>query len=829
VSACCGKCFHCKGALPAQPLSVEIDGKTERVCSTACASTISDIIKSGLGDFYKHRESPDADIAKPHKPVEHWETYERPAVMREFVREADNGEQIADLLVQGVHCAACTWLIENSLSKTAGVESIEVNPVTTRAELRWNPQRVHLAELLRKIEQLGYTPVPFTELKAQLATEQEKRLTLRRLLVAGLGMMQVVSYAIAMYAGAFQGMDPDIQEFFRLISLVVATPVVLYSGAPFFTGAWRNIRSMHMGMDVPVALAIGAAWSASVWNTFAGSGEVFFDSATMFVFFLSGTRYLEATGRHRAFDLTHSLAQHIPCTAMRITESGREEVGVMELEPGDTLLVAQGMAFPADGILLADSAQIDEAMLTGESIPVRRRKGDAVAAGTVNAGDAVHICVNKIGSDTVIAQIGRLVTQAGHDKPKLAQLTDRIAAVFVSAVLLTSIITGILWWQTDPSRAFEIVLTVLVVSCPCALALATPAALAVATSTLARNGFLIRRGNALQVLAKVQHFVFDKTGTLTDNALEIETTVVRDGMPASRALEIAASLEANSAHPIARAFRGTDNVYPATQLNAVAGGGLEGRIDTELFRIGTLEFVTKLAPGGDEKDSKLARSNPEQRNVFLGGESGLIARFEISEHLREGAITALHALSSKGIAVTIASGDQAIAVKRLAERIGVTDWNAGMLPEQKLALVRRLQADGATVAAVGDGINDSPVLAGADVSIAMGSGTTVAQHSADCVWLGTQLTGLDSAVTMAKKAIRIVRQNLIWALCYNLLAIPLAVSGQIAPWMAALGMSLSSLFVMLNALRLGASVPVSAAPAAQRTGDEAQAELELAT
>ena len=218
-------------------------------------------------------------------------------------------------------------------------------------------------------------------------------------------MMQVVSYAIAMYAGAFQGMDPDIQEFFRLISLVVATPVVLYSGAPFFTGAWRNIRSMHMGMDVPVALAIGAAWSASVWNTFAGSGEVFFDSATMFVFFLSGTRYLEAAGRHRAFDLTHSLAQHIPCTAMRITESGREEVGVMELEPGDTLLVAQGMAFPADGILLADSAQIDEAMLTGESIPVRRRKGDAVAAGTVNAGDAVHICVNKIGSDTVIAQI----------------------------------------------------------------------------------------------------------------------------------------------------------------------------------------------------------------------------------------------------------------------------------------------------------------------------------------------------------------------------------------------------------------------------------------
>jgi len=829
VSECCAKCFHCKGPLPAQPLPAEIDGKSVSVCSVECANTIGDIVKSGLGDFYKDRESPGSDVAKPRKPVEHWETYERPAVMREFVRNGDNGKLIADLLVQGVHCAACTWLIENTLAKVAGVESIAVNPVTTRAELCWDPRRVRLADLLRKIEHLGYTPVPFTEQRAQLATEQEKHVAMRRLLVAGLGMMQVVSYAIAMYAGAFQGMDPDIQEFFRLISLVVATPIVLYSGAPFFAGAWRNLRSLHMGMDVPVALAIGAAWSASVWNTFAGSGEVFFDSATMFVFFLSGTRYLEAAGRHRAFDLTHALAQYIPCTATRLTKAGREEVGVIELEPGDTVLIAQGMAFPADGKLLDASAQVDEAMLTGESVPVQRGKGDAVIAGTVNAGTAVRMCVDKIGTDTVIAQIGRLVTQAGHDKPQLAQLTDRIAAIFVTAVILTAAVTGLVWWQTDPSRAFEIVLTVLVVSCPCALALATPAALAVATSTLARNGFLIRRGDALQVLAKVQHFVFDKTGTLTDNALEIEKIFVRDDIPVDEARAIAASLEASSAHPIARAFRGAENVYPATQVHVIPGGGLQGRVATGLFRIGTLEFVTELAPGETSGDRDLRRSNPDQRNVFLGGESGLIARFEIIEHLREGTAAALEALRSRGISVTIASGDQATAVNRLAERIGVADWHAGMLPEQKLALVRTLQAAGATVAAVGDGINDSPVLAGADVSIAMGSGTTVAQHSADCVWLGSQLSGLDSAVTMAKKAMQIVRQNLIWALCYNALAIPLAMSGAIVPWMAALGMSLSSLFVMLNALRLGATLPATGLALNQRGNSAAQGNLGLAT
>jgi Cu2+-exporting ATPase len=802
MSSCCSKCFHCGGNLPQESLTADFQGNAVPVCSADCRNTVADIVASGLSDFYARRDNPDANT-ELHKPVENWETLERPAVMREFVREADDGDLIADLLIQGVHCAACTWLIESTLGRTAGVRTIEVNPVTTRAELRWNPGQVTLADLLRAIESIGFIPVPFTEQQTQAIAEEDKRQALRRLVVAGLGMMQVTSYAIAMYAGAFQGMDPQIQEFLRLISLLVATPIVLYSGAPFFSGALRNLRTRHIGMDVPVALAIGSAWAASVWNTFIGSGEVYFDSATMFVFFLSGTRYLEAAGRYRAFDLTHALAQHIPCTATRLTATGTEEVGVMELETGDTALVAEGLAFPADGTLLDDTAQVDESMLTGESVSVRRRRGDSVVAGTVNLGSTVQICVEKTGASTVLAQIGRLATQAGKEKPQLIQLTDRIASVFVSIVLVVAALAGIVWWQIDPGRAFEVVLCVLVVSCPCALALATPAALTVATSSMARIGFLVRRAGALPALAASRQIVFDKTGTLTENSLEIESIATTGNLDQQRAMAIAAALEAGSAHPIARAFINQVRCEPAASLRSVPGGGLEGLVDGEWFRIGTYEFAKELSGTGT---AELAATDSATRSVYLASNAGVLARFTISERLREGAANTITALKNMGINVAIASGDQAAAVEALATRVGVADWQAEMLPEQKLERVRNLQAAGGTVTAVGDGINDSPVLAGADVSIAMGNGTSIAQHSADCVWLGNQLTGLDGVFVAARRTMAIVRQNLVWALFYNLLAIPLAVGGMLAPWMAALGMSLSSLLVMLNALRLGTAI-----------------------
>ncbi len=742
------------------------------------------------------------------QPQQNWEVFERPAVMREFVRTADDGSLIADLLVHGVTCAACTWSIETTLNRMDGVISIEVNPVTTRAELRWDPDKVRLVDLLRAISELKFRPMPFTDKATQDAAEQNRRVALRRLLVAGLGMMQVTSYAVAMYAGAFQGMDPEIEYFLRLISLLVATPIVFYSGAPFFQGAWRSLQTRHPGMDLPVALAIGGAWLASVWNTWTNGGEVYFDSATMFVFFLSGTRYLEAAGRYRALDLTHALAQQLPCTALRLTSDGQEEVGVMELETGDRVRVPAGVAFPADGVLCAANARVDESMLTGESVPVTRQRGDSVIAGTVNTGDSAEIRVQKTGPDTVLAQIGRLVTQAGRDRPQMVELTDRIASVFVSAVIVVATLTALIWWQLDADRVFSVVLSVLVVTCPCALALATPAAFTVATSRLARDGFLVRRAGSLQRLAGIDRIVLDKTGTLTDNNLHIGSIATRSGISAADALKLAAALEAGSAHPIARAFRTPGPALTATQVKATAGGGLQGSIDGHTYRIGNLRFVCEDWGTGDEFGLV---TDTESRRIYLADQQGLLACFDINENLRAGAAAMIAALKFSGIEAIIASGDQPGPVAALAAELGDVDWQAGMLPEDKLQLVRELQAQQHKVAAVGDGINDSPVLAGADVSIAMGSGTSIAQHSADCVWLGNRLDGLENAFALARQTMRVVKQNLGWALGYNLLAVPLAVTGNIEPWMAALGMSLSSVVVMLNALRLGNSRQHSAA------------------
>ncbi len=806
------KCFHCGEAVPPDSaVAVMIDGAERSVCGEACREVVELIAARGLGRFYRFRDGPTQPAAQRDQAEGRWRGYDRPVLQREFVTEHGDGTRSAHLLLQGVRCAACAWLIDSAMRAVPGVRSVVVDPVTTRAELTWNPAEVLLSELLAQLARLGYTPFPHTEDEAERVAVAERRASLKRLIVAGLGMMQVTSFAVAMYAGAFQNMETEIREFLRLISLVVATPVVFYAGWPFFVRAWLNLREGALGMDVPVSLAIGFAYVASVWNTFVGSGEVYFDSATMFVFFLSGARYLEMMGRHRALSLTGSLARHVPNTATRIVDGVAEDVGVMELLPGDRLLIQPGKALPADGRLLSDEARLDESILTGESTPVRKFTGDPVVAGSLNLTHAAEIEVRRVGAETVMAQIGRLVTSAREQRPRLVEIADRVASWFVGAVLIIASLVGLVWWQIAPERTFEIVLAVLVVTCPCALALATPAVFAVATSALARRGFMIRRAGAVQTLSRVTGVVFDKTGTLTVHERIAPVVTTRGAASAAEALEIAAALEACSEHPLARAFPAPRVAGRAGSVRAEPGAGLEGRVDGRAYRIGTLDFVGALSGTAPET----VADDAERRVVYLGDESGPIAEFDIAERARDGARDDLRRLAELGLDVTIASGDRAASVKALAARLGVDSTLAGLKPEEKLRFVRDLQQRGFIVAMVGDGINDSPVLAGADVSVAMGSGTSLAQHSADCVLMSRTLEPLPAAVTLARHAMTVVRQNLTWAICYNLVALPLAATGVLAPWMAALGMSGSSLLVTMNALRVGRPPrPARAAPAA---------------
>ncbi|MEZ5563251.1 MAG: heavy metal translocating P-type ATPase [Gammaproteobacteria bacterium] len=792
-------CFHCGTAINGPIASrLQIDGESVALCSTACEEIATRIRDKGLTGFYRFRTGTSAPAGKDAGSAR-WASYDREALQREFVSTHSDGSREAQLLLQGVRCAACSWLIERAMAAVPGVREIAVDPLTTRTRLRWDPAITRLGELLERIAVLGYDPYPYTEDEAGRAAILERRAALPRLIVAGLGMSEVMGYAIALYGGALHDADQTIHQFLRLVSLLVATPVVFYAGAPFFSGALRGLRLGRPGMDVPVGLAIAAAYIASVWNTFRGSGEIYFDSAVMFVFFLSCARFLEMSGRHRALSLTGALARHLPRVATRLRDGRPEIVGVVELEAGDLVLVPPGQSVPVDGRLVSASARVDESLLTGESRPVRKATGDPVIAGSINLLGAATVCVERVGAGTVLAQIGRLIAVAREERPRLVEITDRVAVWFVSGVLVLAAATGLAWWLLDPSRAFDVVLAVLVVTCPCALALATPAAFTVGMSALARRGVLLRRAGALEMLSRVTDMVFDKTGTLTEHSAGIHRIETFAGEDPEQMLELAALLESHSEHPLARAFPSPATAAPVTDVVAAPGQGLEGLVAGEALRIGTRAFV--LGRGSDGRDDGDGESATQ--SVYLGRESRLMARFEIAERVRAEAPATLAALRAAGITLRVASGDQPGPVRAAADRLGVAAWHAGLAPSGKLELVRKLQRDGHIVGMVGDGINDSPVLAGADVSIAIGTGTSLAQHAADCILMGPGLGALPEALAHSRRTMHIVRQNLWWAVAYNAIAVPLAVAGVLAPWLAALGMSASSLLVTFNALRLG--------------------------
>jgi Cu2+-exporting ATPase len=817
-------CFHCGTAIAGTMRhELQIDGEAVALCSPSCVEIATRIRDKGLTGFYRFRtgaSTPASEDAASGR----WASYDREALQREFVGSHGDGSREAQLLLQGVRCAACSWLIERAMAAVPGVLEIAVDPLTTRTRLRWDPHRTRLGDLLGQIAALGYEPWPYTEDEAGRAAILERRAALPRLIVAGLGMSETMGYAVALYAGALHDADPGIHQFLRLVSLLVATPVVFYAGAPFFSGAVRGLRLGRPGMDVPVALAIAAAYIASVWNTFRGNGEVYFDSAVMFVFFLSCARFLEMSGRHRALSLTGALARHLPRVATRLRDDRPETVGVVELEPGDLVLVPPGQSIPVDGRLESASARVDESLLTGESRPVHKATGDAVIAGSINLLGAMTLKVERVGAGTVLARISRLIAVAREERPRLVEITDRVAVWFVSGVLLLAAATGIAWWLLDPSRAFDIVLAVLVVTCPCALALATPAAFTVGMSALARRGVLLRRAGALEMLSRVTDMVFDKTGTLTEHSAGIQRIETFAGQAPEQVLELAALLESRSEHPLARAFPPPASALPVTDIVAIPGKGLEGCVAGQRLRIGTRAFVLGRSAGSDEDGAAEAAA----QSVWLGRASQLLARFEIAERIRPEAPAALAELRATGLTLCVASGDQPGPVRAAAARLGIAAWHAALAPGDKLELVRRLQQDGHIIGMVGDGINDSPVLAGADVSIAIGSGTSLAQHAADCILMGTSLAALPAAVAHSRRTMQIVRQNLWWAVAYNLVAVPLAITGLLAPWLAALGMSASSLLVTFNALRLG-QLPQAAATAAGGVAGTAPGTSEVRT
>jgi Cu2+-exporting ATPase len=663
------------------------------------------------------------------------------------------------------------------------------NAVTGRIVVQWDPRRVALSVLMARLEALGYRPWLATGDAREQARRREQRQWLLRLGVAGLGAMQAMMFAEALYLDTASQMALPTRDFFRWVTFLVSTPVVFYSGWPFLHGMWRELRGARLGMDTLIAGSTLLAYFASVAETVRGGPHVWYDAAVMFVLLLLAARMLEQRTRTIASAQVDALAQARPALAVRETgASTTEQVPLAKLAIGDVLRVAAGEVVPADGELLDRDAAFDEALISGESAAVMRVAGDTALAGSIACRQPARLRVTALGADTRLSQITRLVEQAQGERPRLARLADRVAGWFVFALLLCALAVYAWWRQHDPARAFEVTLALLVISCPCALSLAIPTALATAHGALARIGVLGLRPDALATLARVDRVVMDKTGTLTRTGVDLAGVETFAGISRAQAVRLAAALERDSRHPLAHAFASAhDPLVVVRDVRNIDGAGVEGSIDGATWRIGRAEFAAARVDDGA---------------LWLGDGTCAVARFPVVEQIRDEAAEAVASLHALGLKLELCSGDGQARAAAVADSLGLDRACGRQLPEDKLQRVRELQQAGHVVAMVGDGINDAPVLAGADVSIAMGEGAALAQRAADLVLTAPSLLRIPQAVALARRTRRIVAQNLGWAIAYNVVALPLAASGQVTPWLAALGMASSSLMVTLNALRL---------------------------
>ncbi|MGM9491278.1 heavy metal translocating P-type ATPase [Ideonella sp. YS5] len=727
---------------------------------------------------------------------------------------APGGRRIAEtsLVLGGMHCAACAGIIEAALSDVSGVERAEVSAAGQRAQVRWDPARTRLSALVQAIRGAGYEAVPDAAAPARLLRQRERRLALWRLFVASFCAMQIMMFATPSYVSRGGDLAPDLKQLLDWGSWLLTMPVLLFSAGPFFQGAWRALRQRRMGMDVPVALGIAVSFVASSGATFDPGGafghEVYFDSLAMFVSFLLGARLLEMLTRHRAAESLESAFATLPDTARRVVADGVvETVSVQRLRPGDQVLVPLGESFPADGRLEVGATQVDESLLTGESLPVARQVGDEVVGGSVNLGAPVRMRVERVGADTRHGGIVSLMRQALTQRPALVRQADAWAGPFLWAVLVLAAAAAVAWTWIEPSRAIGVAVAVLIVTCPCALSLAVPSAMVAAAGALARRGVMLQRLDALEALAGMRRLFIDKTGTLTeDQASWVDTQLVDgqgrpvgDVVPPSL-VAAAIALARSSGHPLARALAMAAHTTGAPviwqQVNEVAGQGLQARDDQgRSWRLGSWSWVRGGSAGGTPET--------ELPCVWFAAEGAeLVLRFDFDERLRADAAEAVGALLQDGVAVTLLSGDQPQRARRLAARLGIADVRAGATPESKLAAVASAQASGERVGMVGDGVNDAPVLAQADVSMAMGRGAMVARLHADAVLVSNRLGEVVAARRLAQRMGRVMRQNLAWAAAYNLACVPLALAGWLPPWAAGLGMACSSLLVVGNSLRL---------------------------
>ena len=808
-------CFHCGLEVPENVrFPIRFENEEHETCCAGCQAVAQSIIDTGLGSYYKQRTAEaEKAVLPPPDMLAQLKLYDLPEVQADFVAAGQGGEREAVLMLGGITCAACVWLIEQQLLRLDGVVRVDLNYSTHRARVVWDNDRTALSDILLRIQSTGYTAAPYDVQKVEVQAQKERKQSIVRLAVAGLAMMQTMMFAVPTY---FYG--GDIEPLYLSIlhwgGFLMALPAVFYSAQPFYRGAWRDLKNRRVGMDTPIALAIVMTFAAGIYSLATNAGQgMYFESIAMLVFFLLGGRFMEQIARRKAGSAAERLVKLVPAFCHKMAgfpaDEEVEEAVVAQLQSGDVVLVKPGEGVPADGTVLSGESEVNEAMLTGESLPVAKVRDAKVVAGTLNTTGPLVVRIDSAGSGTRLAHIVRLLDRALAQKPRLAEMADRYASAFVFGELLLAVPVFAGWaWYADAQTALWITIALLVITCPCALSLATPTALAASTGTLAAEGVLVGGKQSLETLAQIDDIVFDKTGTLTKGELSVSRIIGLGRLKNDEALAVAQALERQSEHPVAWAILrcllsdGLPHIRVGQRVNRV-GHGVSAQIDvggkTLVWALGRAGFVAETAGALPPDAAHIAHDGSM---VFLGNSEGFQTAFLLEDGIKDGAAGMAAELKKRGMRLHLLSGDRTAAVAHVAAQLGLDEYRAEAAPEDKLAYVEGLQRQGRKVLMVGDGINDAPVLARADVSAAVAGGADVARDGADVVLLGDDMGVLPLMIDQAVRTRAVIRQNLSWASAYNIIAVPLAVLGYVKPWIAALGMSASSLLVLGNALRL---------------------------
>lgn len=799
-------CFHCGATIdPHGAHTVVIGGADQFTCSTRCANVAETIDAAGCTAFYRQRRG------GRHLPAafetglaEHLDVYDDPGLQERFAETGADGSRNATLLIEGITCAACVRLVETRLAAEDGVRSFAVNASTHRAQLAWDDGTIQLSRIMRVIYDLGYAAYPFDARRRQRLLAGERKTLLKRLALSVLLGMQLMMFTLALYGGAWSGMSGGIEALLRWASLVLVVPVLAYCAVPFFQGARRALRNRELGMDVPVSLALVLAFAASAWATLVGTGEVYFESIAMFVTLLLAGRYFELCARIKATSQFDELAKVMPQSVVIVEPSGAlRRAPATELVPDDVVLVKAGEVIPVDGDVVAGTSAVDESILSGESEAIAKTRGAAVLGGSLNVDSPLQIRVRRLVSECLIAEISRLAQDAQACKPRLTVLADRIASRFIFGVLLAAACVAAYWSMVDPSRVMATTIAVLVISCPCALALATPAAMVAASGALMRNGVAALNPGVIETLAAARAFVFDKTGTLTSGRLRLVAVHASAGADALAALATAQALARHSEHTIGRALmrvgRGQPPL-PADNIVNVPGAGISATIGGDRYWLGSAAYV--LAQTGVAVDEAPAVRDGAHKVAWLARRGAALAQFCFHDELKPGARELVQELRAAGITTVMLTGDRACVARAIGDELGIDEVHANLRPADKLAELERRQAAGEVNVVVGDGVNDAPMIARGFVSVAVGNACDLSKHQADLVLLRDNLDVLARAWRTSRKTLRVIRQNVTWAIGYNACALPLAIAGFVPPWLAALGMSLSSLLVVANAARI---------------------------